>query len=419
MKTITKLDDSSAFSGVHKKNNEMYLRPISEVDENGNKRELKDRCYVFRLLGFSDDNGLRTYPFIVRYEHQHFQYDDNGKCTGMMRIVCNTSEFVRSSYPEANRDCPICKYSMDRTRDMWRDRKHPDRVAGDLARDSKKVWAVYIPVYVINDPTYEGNNKHAKILRLSGDEGKKTYERLVAMINEQLSTKDAVGNPKKSVNVFNGALGVDLLMLCDKVSKVMTNKKTGAPVIDPATGKERTYMQSAVVDMRFLTKRMREYPNINEEMFRSLDFDSLYATPATDEELQAYMHANYVDIDDDDFSEDDDFGENLADDEEELPQVNVTVGDLTKDDEDLDFDSDAEASKTEKRVSEEFSDKTEDDDDETVESAIQSIIGKPKTTNKQVQAPVVSNKVTMDIPKNTETLREHTSDVIDLDELPF
>ena len=64
MKTITKLDDSSAFSGVHKKNNEMYLRPISEVDENGNKRELKDRCYVFRLLGFSDDNGLRTYPFM-------------------------------------------------------------------------------------------------------------------------------------------------------------------------------------------------------------------------------------------------------------------------------------------------------------------------------------------------------------------
>ncbi len=164
---------------------------------------------------------------------------------------------------------------------------------------------------------------------------------------------------------------------------------------------------------------MREYPNINEEMFRSLDFDSLYATPATDEELQAYMHANYVDIDDDDFSEDDDFGENLADDEDELPKVNVTVGDLTKDDEDLDFDSDSEASKTEKRVSEDFSDKTEDDDDETVESAIQSIIGKPKSTNKQVQAPVVSNKVTMDIPKNTETLREHTSDVIDLDELPF
>ena len=417
MKTITKLDDSSAFSGVHKKNNEIYLRPISAVDENGNQRDLKDRCYVFRLLGFSDDNGLRTYPFIVRYEHQHFIYDANGKCTSMLRIVCNTSEFVRSSYPEVSRDCPICKYSMDRTRDMWRDRKHPDRVAGDLARDSKKIWAVYIPVYVINDPTYEGNNKHAKVLRLSGDEGKKTYERLVAMINEQLATKDAAGNPKKSVNVFNGGSGVDLLMLCDKVSRVMTNKKTGAPVIDPATGKERTYMQNAVVDMRFLTKRMREYPAINEEMFRSLDFDNIYATPATDEELQSYMHANYVDIDDDDFEDEDDFGENLPAEEEPLPVITTTVSDLTKDDEDIGFDGDAESSKTDKYVAEAFGETEDEDDDESVENAIQSVLGKPKKT--VTPTPTITKKVSVDIPKNTETLREQTTDVIDLDELPF
>lgn len=338
MKLVNRLDetsDKSLYSGKSTPSVEMYLRPMPDTDQDGNPIKPSKRYYVFRLLNFQTDE--RDYPFIIRNEHEFYRKDASGKVIEVKRICCPTSRFAKKQINDViDQDyCPICNFSKKQSADAWKNwkaTKQYDAMSQQLSKETKAIWAAYIPVLVISDPAYDRNNNHLKVIRLSKEEGKATLNRIRACINEAND---------RGINVFNGQEGANIAILCEKQRKLMV-KKDGSPVIDPKTGTQRSYIANCVTDVRLLTNKLHSYSNITESEIEKLAFDEQFGTAVGKDALSAFLHSNYLDTG----ASDEDFSDAFSDDEFSEPTVTetksttVTTTTSTDDDDDMFGESD-------------------------------------------------------------------------------
>lgn len=429
MKLIDKLeerDETSLYSGQVSHNYEMYLRPAPKTDENGKPLKAAQRYYVFRLLFFTSDDR-KNYPYIVRNEHVFYKKDFSGNIKEVKRICCPTTPWARSKIQDTvDKDyCPICKFSFEQKSEgfkNFRTLKQVDKICLEASRNSERVWAAYMPVLVVSDPNRSANNNHFRILRLSGKEGKRTFDMIEA-------ERKRIQN--KGLTVFNGGEGVNIAILCEKCEVVATNNK-GEPVIDKETGEPRTYMANCVTDVRALEKRLHSYDIVTEANLEQLRFDETYGVPsiATKDQLSMFLSENYLanGATDEDFGEDEfsDSGENdtpinIAK-SATVNETEVSNGELEEDEEDN--------SKNPTDIAETEDEQDEDEDDfenESPRDAIARITRGRISTEAAPQANAVAKKASskkvslqssVKDTSDVETMRDSSLD-IDPDDLPF
>ena len=138
-----------------------------------------------------------------------------------------------------------------------------------------------MPVYVVNDPNYEGNNGKLKVI-IFGD--KKQYDAFVKKVESQLMV----------ANCFNGVKAVDCCMHMSEVPEV---RNEGQP-------NEYVY-KSKVIDKITFTKAEKAYDiaAITKESVDNFPFDATYYVSSTPDELKAF-YDKYIKVSNDDIVDD-------------------------------------------------------------------------------------------------------------------
>ena len=402
MKLIKTLNPTnSAYSGKQKNFTELTMRPSPKTDENGNPLSMNQRYYTLRFLSF--EHGDRTdYPFIMRHEHIKYNMDANGKCTGVEKITCPTTEWAKNRLakqgePIGKGYCPICQYSFDKNKEAFAVKGQRDNTAARLAKETEKKWAVYMPVYVVNDPHYNKNNQHLRTLRLTDKEGfNKIVESLEYLMNE------------KGLNVFNGEEGVNLAILVEKVSKNLTDKN-GNPIINKATGKPYVRSENKITDIKASTKNLVAYPQITDKAIEELDFDGTYNVASNRAALTTFLNSNWLAFgaSEDDFESVESAQPKTTDDEWDTSTASVNKH--IEQTETVDEHIDANDTIT---VDAQPSFQSTDD-------MVMSIIGaKPVAANSSTNQTSATVKP-MTMPINTEEVREEATNTAAFDDLPF
>ena len=280
---------NSVYAGKKKTFTEISFRPSPKNDPTtGEVLPPSKRYYVIRPLSF--EHGDRTdFPFIIRNEHVFLQRNAENRVTGVETICCpNTSwarqQLIRQGEPVGKGYCPICEFSYSKNKLAWANKPNIDRVAEKLARDTKSVWAAYVPAFIVNDPHYPSNNQHLKVIRITDEEG--FLNRLIPAINDAIS---------KGVNVFNGDEGANIWVLCEEVVKQRIGRD-GQPSINKKTGQPYEYTMRCITDVRVATKKLYAYPDITDEAIKELHFDDTYGTASNRVALDTFLHKNWLDI---------------------------------------------------------------------------------------------------------------------------
>lgn len=445
MKLINKLDETvekSLYSGQYTRNNEMMLRPVPKFDETGKELKKSERYYVFRMLYFTSDD--RKYPFIVRNEHTFLKKDFEGNIKEVKRICCPTTPWAKNKIQEpVDRDyCPICKFSFEQKSDGWKNFKtlgQIDYTCLQTARETERIQAAYIPVLVISDPIYKGNNNHFKILRLAGQDGMAAFNRIKEKIHEA---------NKLGITVFNGEEGANIALLCEKMEKIRT-KKDGTPILNKETGEPQTYIANCITDVQLLSKRLHSYSIVTESNLEKLAFDETYGTAATKDQLSIFLSENWLDngASDSDFDEDfgqnaeetvetvienennkpskkvehvsneDDFDDNEENEEPYIHEKDVVHSDEGDEDEDDEFagesPKDAIARITKGRI------QTNSGSNKVASAVMNSVsFAKKSVSTSTGQKRAVTMKSKAELPKDLDEIRDNTLS-IDPDDLPF
>lgn len=424
IKTIN--SNSSAYAGSKRSFTEWYLRPSPKTDENGNELPPNKRYAVVRFLNF--EHGDRTdYPFIQRNEHICLKKDSDGKIVSIDKIVCPSTAWAKNKlYQQGEKIgkgyCPICDYSYEKNKEAWRIPGQVDRTSARLSTETKSVWTVYMPVYVVSDPHYPNNNQHLRVLRLVGDTGKAALEKITTVLNDLT---------ERGINAYNGEMGVNIGLLCESVKKTKMNRK-GEVSIDKKTGKPYTYTVSEITDIRPMVKKQYAYPDITDAAIEELDFDGTYGVPATRVELMDFLNRNWLDIGggESDFGglSNSEFATDESNDSEATQPVDTSIAKQTVSTEaDDDEVADAFEPSTPQQQSNSVESSSSDDED-TADSLISGILGNSPVTSQSVKKTVQPNvganqlsKTTAKvIPPNVEEVREAAAiGSADLDDLPF
>lgn len=438
MKLINKLEkigETSLYSGQSQRNFEMYLRPVPTTGEDGKPLRAAERYYVFRLLFFTHEDRT-NYPFIVRNEHVFFKKDFQGNIKEVRKICCPTTPWARNKIQDnVDKDyCPICKFSFEQNSEGWKNYKvtgQIDTTCLDAARESERQWAAYIPVLVISDPLRPNNNNHFRVLRLSGNDGKKTFELIKEKIHDAQN---------RGINVFNGEEGANIGILCEKRDVVAT-KKNGEPRIDKKTGEPYTYVANCVTDVRLLEKHLHSYNIVTEANIEKLRFDETYNVPATKDQLSIFLSECYLDngIRDSDFGDDEFSDEPISSEKKEESTVSENVSDDFGNDDDGVEETDDTEDSSDFDSDEEPEDDKDDNEDEYENESPRDAIARitrgrtsskehsQKTDVKKSASSTSPNKTSSvnisfrnkikDIP-DTDKMRDSSLD-IDPDDLPF
>lgn len=259
MSTLT--ESSSRIGAPRKKPNlEMFLKPCQG-----------DRVfYRVRLLNFTTKQ--RDWPHITRFVHSIWDVD---KATGKKRlnkIVCPTTPWIDGK----NAQCKICAYSGKQFA-INRESHGADPTAGSKGAKFRKKFEAIIPVYVVNDPNYEGNNNKFKVFII---DDQKTYEDFLTLIRKQ----------SMKVPVFNGVNAVDC---CFHVSVNAIPMKNGGT------------FNKTVIDKFVFTTEPKTYPAITSENIDNFPFDDTYFVKSEDYEINDFYN-KYCVVSNDDIPEDDD-----------------------------------------------------------------------------------------------------------------
>lgn len=396
MKLIKNLNlSNSIYSGKQKRFTELMMKPSPKTDENGNPLGMNKRYYTFRFLSF--EHGDRTdSPFIIRHEHVKYVTDSNGKITGVEKITCPTTEWAKNRLakqgePVGKGYCPICEYSFAKNKEAFAIKGQRDSTASRLAFETQRRFAAYWPVYVVNDPHYMQNNQHMKVLCITDKDG---FNKLVESIEYVMN--------EKGLNVFNGEEGVNFAVLVEKVSKVVMDKN-GNPVINKATGKPYVRYENKITDIKASTKNLVAYPQINDKAIEELDFDGTYNIASNNAALTTFLNTNWLTFGatESDFvsvesAHDDSAKETEWSSPSEKPSVVETV-------------TEAKSANVVENVVQDVPTHTESADE-----MVMSVLGKSASTDapKSVAKP-------MQMPANTDKIREEVSASPDFDDLPF
>lgn len=270
---LSTLPKKSKTQGTAKKRNLVLSLRECPVDEDG-----QQTWYRVRLLNFSSRTTARDYPFIPRYVHQKWGKNDKGLSELQDEVICPVTKHV--DWEGDRYDCPICKYANQQFGALkasnWKD--------ADARKKNKEFGRKFqgiIPVYVVNDPVYEGNNGKFKVIILND---KKVYDDFVKRVEKQLL----------KANCFNG---VNAVNCCIHVSIVEQVNNEGQP-------NEYRWKQKVIDKIAFeRPEKASDIAAITKEAVDAFPFDDEYYTSSTIDELKAFynkhikVHASNDDID--------------------------------------------------------------------------------------------------------------------------
>ena len=175
-------------------------------------------------------------------------------------------------------DCPICKFANQQysalKQSNWKD--------ADARKKNKEFgrkFQAIIPVYVVNDPNYEGNNGKIRVVIFSD---KKFYDEFVKKIEKQLL----------KANCFNGVNAVDCCL------HVSLNEE----IINEGQPNQWTLKTRVIDQIAFSTPY--NLPAITKEAIDAFPFDDSYYVGSTSDDLKAF-YTKYIKVSNDDIIEED------------------------------------------------------------------------------------------------------------------
>lgn len=267
---MTSLPKHSKSNGGGKKRNlYLSLRPCAD----------EKTYYRVRLLAFNSETTDRDDPFIERFIHQKWGVNaEKGYPVLEDEIVCPVTPHV---HVEGNKydSCKICnlanKYFVAFKESNWKDKE-----ANKKNKEFGRKYQAIIPVYVVDNPNFDGDNGKFKVLIFND---KKFYTNFRAQI-EKASQRNCV---------FNGSNAVDC---CIHVTEEQTVVNEGKP--------NQYVWKHKVIDKVVFTTKPYDIPSITKETVNSMGFDDEYYTTSTQAEIDAF-YKKYCTISNDDIPEDD------------------------------------------------------------------------------------------------------------------
>ena len=261
--------NSKSNGGAKKRNLLMSLKPCAD----------EKTYYRVRLLGFLNEHTDRDDFCIVRYVHQKWGVNaEKGYPVLEDEITCPVTPHV---HVEGNRydSCKICnlanKYFIAFKESGWKDKE-----ANKKSKEFGRKFQAIIPVYVVDNPNYDGDNGKFKVIVFND---KKFYEEFRKKVEKAAQTN----------MVFNGQNAVDC---CIHVSNVTEVVNEGKPT-------EYTWKHK-VIDKVVFTTKPYDIPSINKETLNSMGFDDEYYTTSTQDEIDLF-YKKYCTISNDDIPDDD------------------------------------------------------------------------------------------------------------------
>lgn len=275
---LNTLPKKSKSAGTDKKKSlVLSMKPCPEI--NGQKT-----YYVFRLLNFAGQGTDRDYPFIERFVHTKWGKNDKGQPIIEDEVICPVTKWVDW---EGNRynDCPICRYANQQFLTL-KESNWKDADARAKNREFGRKYQAIVPVYVVNDPNYEGNKGKFKVIIFND---KKVYDGFVKKVEAQLLKH----------NCFNGVDAADCYIHMAEVPEV---RNEGQP-------NEYVYKNKVIDKIRFaLDEKTKNIDKITKQAIdEQFPFDATYYISSTKAELEAfhkkYTSFSYAQFDDDDDEE--------------------------------------------------------------------------------------------------------------------
>ena len=269
---MTSLPKNSKSAGVNKKPKNIVLTMRPCADEN--------TYYRFRLLAFSSSGkNDRDDPHIVRFVHQIWgTHPEKGYPVLEDEIVCPVSPHV---HVEGNKygACKICdvagKYWA-----AYSDSGFKDKDAGKKNKMFGRKYQAIVPVYVINDPNYDGNNNKFRVIIFND---KKQYTEF-----RQKIEKASIAN-----HVFNGTNAVDC---CIHMAEIPTVVNEGKPT-------EYVFKKREIDKIKFTTKPY-DIPSITKETVDAMGFDETFYVTSTPDDINAF-YKKHCTVSNDDIPDDD------------------------------------------------------------------------------------------------------------------
>lgn len=235
--------------------------------------------YRFRLLNFgSDGKNDRDFPWIKRFVHTKWGKNDKGMPTVIDQITCPVTPHV---HVEGNRyqACKICDIA-GKYFGTYKASNYTDKEAGRKNKEFSRKLEWIIPVYVVSDPNYEGNNGKFKVIIF---DNKVTYE----------DFKDKVEKAALQNRVFNGENAVDC---CIHMSLAEDVKNAGQP--------NEYVWKHKKIDKIVFSNKPYDIPSINKNTVSQMGFDEEYYTTSSQAEILDFYN-KYCKISNDDIPDDD------------------------------------------------------------------------------------------------------------------
>lgn len=270
MNTLPKRSKSNG--GSKSRNLVMTLKPCADTNT----------YYRVRLLAFSPPTNSgydRDDPWIERYVHQKWGINkEKGYPVLEDEIVCPVTPHVKI---EGNRydSCKICtlanKYFLTFKESGWRDR--------DASKKNKEFGRKYqaiIPVYVVSNPNYDGDNNKFKVMIFND---RKFYQEFRKKV-EQASTQNCV---------FNGKNAVDCCIHVKEEQEVVNQ------------GQPNEYVfKKRVIDKVVFSTKPYDIPSITKDTVDNMGFDDEYYQTSSMDEIEMF-YKKHCTISNDDIPMDD------------------------------------------------------------------------------------------------------------------
>lgn len=258
---------------ITKRNLQLFMRPTTEREKETNET----LWYRFRLLNFASKSSDRDHPFIQRYLHRKWKNNEEGRPEVEAEVVCPVTKWM--SWEGDRYNCPICRFANQ----QWNTLKETNWKDADARKKNKEFSRKYqaiIPVYVVSDPNYDGNNGKYRVLIF---DDKKFYDELLKKIEKQLLKG----------NCFNGVNAADICMHMAIQDEVINE------------GQPNEWVWHKKVIDKICFSKPYDLPAITKESVDAFPFDDTYYVGSTKDEIQEFYN-KYIKVSNDDLVMDDD-----------------------------------------------------------------------------------------------------------------
>lgn len=257
-----------------------FPKPLDELGDTAR--------YRMRLLFFRQPSkNNRKDAYLSQKIHDHWGETSNGKkivddiviCPGTKYSTYDEDKFVlneKTGKKEIN--CPICKKASE-AYGAWKASGYKDKVAMKRYNALKSKFRAAVPIFLINDPLNEKNNKRMKVLVFTN---KDEFDRFDAIVKEEIQKAYISTKEGKPYDVFNGENGVDFYLRMETVDEVRNQGKPN----------EYTAKVRKITQMAFGTKAY-SIAEINKDAIDSFEFDEQFYISNTKDEINAFYKKYY------------------------------------------------------------------------------------------------------------------------------